>query len=741
MEEFIAHLKNTESSDNWEFQSLKDHLEETAILAQAFSSKFGDKQWGRLLGLWHDIGKYSPTFQNYIRKNSGYDEGLTDSGKSDHTSAGAIWSVNQLELAGYSKVQAKMAAYSIAGHHAGLLNWSNEIGVTGNLQTRLSKKELFDSVKSILPNTLLEIIPTDPPCNGKIQSPEQLHLWIRMLFSCLVDADRLDTERFMNPEKYEARSGYSSIPKLHELFNNHMSDVRNNAAKTDLNETRNSIFQSCQSYGKMKNGIFSITVPTGGGKTLSSMAWALTHAIKNKKDRIIIAIPFTSIITQTADIFRKIFGSENVVEHHSDIEESDITLRGKLAAENWDAPIIITTNVQLFESLYSAKTSQCRKVHNIVNSIIILDEVQAIPSQFLKPIISMLKSLNQCFDTSILLSTATQPVLTGKIGSQEAVFKGFDSEEITEIAGNIQELSKDLERVELSLPEKETEWEEIAERLIHHRQVLCIVNTRKDCQKLYQLMPEGTIHLSRLMCSEHIRNTITEIKKRLIDDRPVKVISTQLIEAGVDIDFPVVFRAFIGLDSIAQSAGRCNREGRLASPGQVHVFYPPHQAPPGFMRKGCDAMKEVLTLNQTDILSPESFSQYFQCFYSKVQDFDKAAIDDSLVKDAQEMEFQFGTASKNFRLIDDDGSTAVFVWFGKGFNLIKKLKKIGPEKTLLRKLQRYSVSLRQKDFEQAKEMNLIEEENGFWIQASDLFYDKITGVKIDNEWGSEIYLV
>ena len=691
----IAHLKK--ENDNWDIQSLEDHLNGTAEFAEHFALKFGDDKWGKLLGQLHDLGKYSADFQAYIRKNSGYDESLCDIGKTDHTSAGAIYSKSILENAGYPEKQAKMAAYAIAGHHAGLLNWVNEIGISGNLQSRLEKKDLLQNIQEFISEISACQVPQSQPCKGRLNKMDYFHLWMRMLFSCLVDADRLDTERFMNPDRFHLRGNYLSIEELKKRFDSHMSYILQHADRSKINEIRADILSECRKNGKSDTGIFSITVPTGGGKTLSSMAWALEHAFKTGKDRIIVAIPFTSIITQTAEIFRNIFGQENVVEHHSDVQESNETTKGKLATENWDAPIIVTTNVQLFESLFSSKTSRCRKLHNIVNSNIILDEVQVLPPQFLKPIISILQGLNHCFDVSILLSTATQPALVGSIGAQEAEFCGFPSANVKEIAGNIHFLSEELKRVDLHIPEVESpvEWESLAQKLIEHDQVLCIVSTRRDCRELYELMPEDTIHLSRMMCSEHISRTIAEIKEKLKRKEPIRVISTQLIEAGVDIDFPFVYRSFTGLDSVAQSAGRCNREGRLNDEGklgQVNVFYPPRQAPVGLMRKGCDAMTEILSMKQENLFSPDSFFKYFRSYYGKILNFDTAEIYDNLVRDADEMKFQFATVSRKFRLINDDGSTPVFVMYGVGEKLISELNQYGPERFLLRKLQRYSVS-------------------------------------------------
>jgi CRISPR-associated endonuclease/helicase Cas3 len=602
---FIAHIK-PKSECEFEIQELKDHLEETAKLAEVFASQYKNSNWGRLLGNWHDIGKFSKEFQSYIRANSGYEEGEAK-GKTDHSSAGAIFAK---EMFTYFWPP---IAYCIAGHHSGLLNWDTELGTTGDLKSRLQKQDLFDRIKTHIPDSLKITNKLNPPCDKKI-APEQMHLWIRMMFSCLVDADYLDTERFMNPELFEKRGKYDSLKTLKVLFEKHMEGLLSEASKTTVNKIRTRILKQCIQKGNETPGFFSITVPTGGGKTLSSMAWAIEHALKFQKRRIVFAIPYTSIITQTAQVYRDIFGEENVVEHHSNLDEETITQERKLSAENWDAPIIITTNVQLFESLFSNKTSRCRKLHNLVNSIIILDEAQMLPPEFLKPIISVLKGLVENFGVTVLLSTATQPVLTGKIGSGLHSFTGIERDRIHELITDCKTLADDLKRVEIIMPEdlnRFSSWSEIATELKQFDQALCIVNTRKECRELYKQMPEGSIHLSRLMCTSHIMDTIANIKKKLKDGERIHVISTQLIEAGIDIDFPVVYRAITGLDSIAQSAGRCNREGKLNvqnKKGIMKVFHTENGTPPGLIRKGADALKELLHLHSgADFLTPNIF--------------------------------------------------------------------------------------------------------------------------------------
>lgn len=739
----VGHIKRNEDG-SFEVQNLDDHLAGTSLFAKEFAAEFGNEEWGKLIGLWHDFGKYSDEFQDYIKVNSGYEEDDQRRARTDHTSAAAI-----LAKEIYPGLWPPIA-YCIAGHHAGLHNWLPEPGVSGDLSDRLKKQEFLEKIRTKIPTELLEKINLNPPI-GKPIDPKQMHLWVRMLFSCLVDADFLDTERFMNPESFAKRGKYDSLRELKSRFDLHMTEMSKIAPITTVNSIRSKILKDCVASGNLEPGFFSITVPTGGGKTLSSMAWALVHALKYNKSRIIFAIPYTSIITQTAQIYRSIFGDDNVIEHHSNIDEDTNTQERKQAAENWDAPIVVTTNVQLFESLFANKTSRCRKLHNLVNSIIILDEAQMLPPEFLNPILIILKGLVDNYSISVLLSTATQPALTGKIGgSGQFAFEGIADHSVRELVHDVDELAIDLKRVEIQLPENINEpidWTSISDELQQHEQVLCIVNTRNQCRELHDLMPEDTLHLSRLMCTAHIMDVIDEIKLRLKENKPVRVISTQLIEAGVDIDFPVVYRAIAGLDSIAQCAGRCNREGKLNKEnklGLMKVFVPSKGTPIGLMRKGADTFKEILINkadNENSLLEPQAFHNYFKLFYSKIDNFDKTDIGDSLWKDAKSMKFQFATAARDFRLIDDKNAQTILVEYKDGNELIQLLKRKGPEPWLMRKLQRYTVSVNERDFAEIQKAGLIVELHGCWIQDYQKLYNQHSGLQLKGKWLEEINII
>lgn len=767
----IAHTRQN-FDGSWEVQSLEEHLSNTACLARKFAEKFGNQDWGELLGYWHDLGKFNPEWQAYLRRKNGYDleahiEGK--GGRPNHSTAGAVLALEKWKEAPRSRI----LVYPIAGHHAGLPDWQpdkaggdlinrlfKESGLcTGDLDAVKEKSEARVYLELPLPKSL-----PSPLSFPQKRSPEHLHLWIRMLFSCLVDADFIDTEQFMEPEKATMRGKYLSLEELKKRFDSYIIEKEKGASDTPINRKRKFIRQHCEEKALIEPGFFSLTVPTGGGKTLSSMAFALEHALKHKKDRIIIAIPYTSIIEQTAKVFKYgtddedkiiklkkknqfLFGEDQVVEHHSNLDPTKETAKNRIACENWDAPIIVTTNVQLFESLFAARTSSCRKLHNIAKSIIILDEVQMLPPEFLKPIIFVLQGLVEYFGVTVVLMTATQPSLEGRIGSPPNILQGIEN--VRPIIEDPESLAREFSRVELHLPtdlNNRNDWETIKDQLIQHPQVLCIVNSRKDCRTLYKLMPEGTIHLSGLMCGEERSVVISEIKEKLRKDEPVRVISTQLVEAGVDIDFPVVYRALAGFDSIAQAAGRCNREDKLGAKGkkgQVFIFLPPNPAPPGLLRKGEDACKEILRNHAVKELSPILFKKYFQQFYTKLNDFDKPQFFNRLVRDALDFDFSFRSLAMDFQLIEDV-QESIIVWYvnpktgNDSQKLIEKLRYKGPNRELMRKLQRFIVNIPHNIFDRLQKLGYVEEVNGYWVQATEYLYKPGIGLELEEDkWSGE----
>ncbi len=746
-EEYLAHVRQM-TDGKWDEHSLVQHLQEVARRSGASASHFGSGDWASLAGLWHDLGKYKSDFQSYIRSVSGYnaDAHLENiPGKVDHSTAGAIHAIQRHPGIG------RILAYLIAGHHSGLPDWIKEEAEGRGLEERLKEPaHLVEAKRANIPGEILEApLPTsNPPF-----SQEHAHLWIRMLFSCLVDADFLDTEAFMDSTKPQLRKPLTNLETLQSLFSVSLiaRDTRlQREGNFDfpINKIRRDVLEDCRKAALLEPGFFSLTVPTGGGKTLSSMAFALDHALKNKKRRIVVAIPYTSIIEQTAQTFSEIFGADNILEHHSNLDPDRETPRGRLASENWDAPIVVTTNVQLFESIFASRTSQSRKLHSLVNSVIILDEAQMLPPELLAPTLSVLKGLTSHFGCTVVLCTATQPALEGGIGSGEAKFQGLQN--VREIVRDRDGLSRSLQRVSLQMqgPER-VDWLSLSLELAKHMQVLCIVNRRQDCRDLWEALRKNTVetpvHLSALMCGEHRSRVVAEIKSGLRTNKPLRVISTQLVEAGVDIDFPVVYRAMAGLDSIAQAAGRCNREGRNVEGrlGKVVIFHPPKPAPAGLLRKGEDAGAEVLRSSPdwASMLAPESFQRYFKFFYGRVNDFGWRKFKDYFLTNAGAGQFQFRSAAVWYKLIDQQGSRGIVIWFESGKysskGILEEIRRLGPSRPRMRRLQRYTVNVPDRIWKSLRDQGAIQEIKGpegllgVWAQCVPNLYDDTFGLRLD----------
>lgn len=719
----IAHVKIGESKQ-WVVHCLEDHLRDVAQLAGDKALLFNGDDWASLAGLWHDLGKYRPAFQHYIKGKSGYDpEAHIEQGRVDHSTAGALHAINELGPIG------RVLAYLIAGHHAGLPDWSAaDDGGNSTLECRLDKGKkagyLDEILQKSIPNDILKRNkPTTKPPGGA----EGLHLWMRILFSCLVDADFLDTEKFMSPEKSFQRAKWPHLDELKNCFDSHMQSKLSKLPNSPINKIRAEILQNCRDAALTSSKIYTLTVPTGGGKTLSSMAFALEHALKHNKRRIIVAIPYTSIIEQTADQYRKVFGNA-VIEHHSNLDPEKETAKSRLSSENWDAPIIVTTNVQLLESLFAAHTSRCRKLHNLVNSVIIIDEAQLLPPKFLQPVLDVLRLLTTYYGVTLVLSTATQPALsTIKNSFGHTVLRGFT--DVHEIIKDVPALYRQLVRVKIEKPTNlndRVSWESLSQRLCDHESVLVIVNTRKDCRALFDLMPKGTIHLSGLMCGEHRSSVIREIKRCLQEGLPIRVISTQLVEAGVDLDFPVVYRALAGLDSIAQAAGRCNREGKLEQ-GRVVIFIPPNSAPRGMLLQAEQATVSVWHQWEGNPLDHRLYTPYFEQYFNI--DRDKKKIIPLLTKDAAECCIQFRTAAERFHIIDDAGIQILIPYNETAEKHINILRKDGPDRWVLRKLQRYSVTVYENEFQQLRDKGVVEEiYPGIYALSSFNNYDQKTGL-------------
>ncbi len=724
----LAHVKQR-SDGEWLVHHLHEHLREVAKLAAAMAADFNGEEWAKLAGLWHDLGKYRQAFQGYIKKESGYEPDAhieQAHGRIDHSTAGALYAVD------YDRAAGRFLSYLIAGHHAGLPDWTSGNSGAAALEIRLSsgkkKGYLTETLEADIPQDILDPeFSLSKPLGGS----EGLHFWLRMLFSCLVDADFLDTEKFMDPDSATMRNANWSFVDLKSRFDAYMADKIKSCEESVVNKWRAFVLRDCRNAGQESPGIYTLTVPTGGGKTLSGMAYALEHTVTHKKQRIIVAIPYTSIIEQTAEQYRAIFGYA-VLEHHSSLDPDKVekeNARSRLASENWDAPVVVTTTVQLLESLYAARTSRCRKLHNLVNSVIIIDEAQLLPPDYLQPVLDALRLLTEHYGVTLVLSTATQPALgTKKDSFRRTVLRGLDAKR--EIVSDVDGLFRALSRVGVETPSDMNQritWEELAGKLSAHPRVLTIVNSRKDARELYRLMPEGTLHLSAQMCGEHRSRVIAEIKRRLNGNRPVRVISTQLVEAGVDLDFPVVYRALAGLDSIAQAAGRCNREGKLKQ-GNVVVFVPPKPSPKGMLLYGEQATRSVWHGHEADPLSHTLFDAYFRQYFGQ-ESPDKHGIMPLLTTDARQGMVQFRAAAERFRLIRDFGQSILVPYGEDGFKWLDVLQKQGPERYLLRKLQRYSVNVYENEFEELKDIGAIAELSpGIWGIVISNGYDENLGL-------------
>ncbi|MDP2419473.1 MAG: CRISPR-associated helicase Cas3', partial [Hydrogenophaga sp.] len=691
---------------------LDEHLLAVGALARGFAEPFGP-DWADLAGIWHDLGKYRLGFQRYLAQSNnpdGHIEGRVSGREKTHSAAGALWAIQQL-----GKPLGHVLAYLIAGHHAGLDDWDS--GLNERLKNADSQEELKSALAGQPPEHILQgnTVPLD--LRQIPGGSAGFALWVRMLFSCLVDADFLDTEAYFDAGKPARRRGFPDLEQMLSALNVYMNAKAASAPVTPVNTLRADILRQCRAKALLEPGFFTLTVPTGGGKTLSSLAFALEHAKTHGQRRIIYAIPYTSIIEQTAEVFRGVFaalGDEVLIEHHSqaDAPSTTETARSRLACDNWDAPLVVTTNVQLFESLFAAKTSRCRKLHNLVGSVIVLDEAQQLPAAFLNPILGMLKLLVKHYGVTVVLCTATQPALarTNYFDPSRNV-DGLDN--VREITDDPDHLYRQLDRVQVELPNDwhtPTPWADVAERLKQEDCALIIVNTRKAARELYRLLPEGTLHLSALMCGAHRKAVIDQIKARLrakresADTQSLRVVSTQLVEAGVDLDFPLVYRALAGLDSIAQAAGRCNREGLLQDAqgqickGRVVVFVPPDKLPAGQMRKAADACTSVLHGQTSDPLARGLFERYFQQFYHSVNLDEKGIAAMLKVDDRKTLAVQFRSAAEAFKLIDDADQATVVVRYAPHREELAQwlalLERDGPQRWLMRKLQRHTVTIR-----------------------------------------------
>lgn len=712
------------------WQLLRDHLIEVERLAGERASKFGAEKLGKIIGLAHDLGKYSEAFQRRL-------EG--DSKKVDHTTAGA-----QELYRRFGKNVGTAMAYTVAGHHGGLPDGNK--GAPANLPERLSRADIPDfqafheeiEISELLSQDLAQM-----PRAAKGMEAFSFSFCIRMLYSCLVDADFLDTERFMNMERFKLCPEPISMETLFMRLEKKLAILaeRNRSNTSAINTARQSILKRCLEMADQKPELFTLTVPTGGGKTYSSLAFGLKHAVKYKKDRIIYVIPYTSIIEQNAQVFRDAledgFGDDVVLEHHSNFEYPEGSFNEwdehekvhRLASENWDMPLVVTTAVQFFESLYASKGSRCRKLHNMVNSVIILDEAQMMPIECIKPCLWALAELVLNYGTTVVLCTATQPAV------KELIPGGLKPVEIME---NPAELQKTFKRVNVCYRNEMTD-EELAETIANTSQILVIVNTRRHARLLFDKLLEKTqesiYHLSARMCPAHRKQILAEIRQALRDGKPCRLVSTQLVEAGVDIDFPVVCRSAAGIDSIAQAAGRCNREGKLPE-GHVTVFDP---EPHGMPKKGRFDETAGLTRStarrlqqfEGDLLSLEAIEDYFKQLLDTERDnLDSKEVLKTIKAGADGISFPFAKIANDFQMIDSPTIPVVIPWDEQSKKLIEEAVNSLYPSSKVRGLQPYVVQIYQFELAALEKEGVIKTVDSFMKFLTDRsFYDTRFGLK------------
>jgi CRISPR-associated endonuclease/helicase Cas3 len=697
------------------------------------------QQWGYIAGLWHDLGKFSEEFQNYLSMAGGDSHRGETLGRVDHSTAGAQHAVKTLGVIGH------WLSYGIAGHHSGLPDGESNHSC---LRKRLESKAIPN-----IPDADLQVTrQKDPPLISFIrrelkESPNSgfsVSCFTRMLFSCLVDADFLATEAFMQRRQAKQRNQVPDdiLQRIEEQVENRLLQFGNPAEEDRVNLMRHKVAEDCRLKSQDKPGPFTLTVPTGGGKTISSLLFAIKHARCHGMRRIIYVVPFTSIIEQNAEVIRKIIApleSSNckiLIEHHSALSPEKETTQSRLASENWDAPIVITTAVQFYESLFAAKTSKNRKIHNIANAVVILDEAQTLPVNLLEPCLKVLQELCNHYHTSIVLCTATQPAINKHVQDFPIGLKGC-----REIVRDKMTLFHSLKRVNVMFLGCMSDMQ-IVEELLYHPKVLCIVNRRAHAQNLYQRLGKSDehYHLSALMCPEHRSQVLRTICERLRENKPTKVISTQLIEAGVDIDFPVVYRALAGLDSVAQAAGRCNRHGRLPENGRTYVFKPEDQEKEQFVRDTAQVAQQVIDLHE-DVLSEDAIRNYFDLYYYRQKSrWDERHVMECFRVDPRQqvfpLKFQYKEAAGRFSLIDS-WQQAVFIPYDKqAEGLIRYLRNstLPLHRNLLRGLQRYSVQIQPKLFSTNRAaFQSLRDDSFYALISPELNYSNHFGLTLDEE--------
>lgn len=711
---YLAHI----SEDKMREQTILEHLEGTAKLSGEFAKSFGYEDWGYCGGKLHDIGKYSEKFQERIH---GSDIRV------DHATAGAQVCK---ELGGIYT----LLAYCIAGHHAGLPD-TGESSDTGDSPTLMGRmKKRLEEYREYKKEVVIPELKTPPfPIAANTDPSFAVSFLIRMLYSCLVDADYLDTENFMSDGEANRESG-DEISVLWEKLQSHISGWMGNQDQDTINGRRTEILKACIEGALCKKGLFRLTVPTGGGKTVASLAFALRHAVEQGLERVIYVIPYTSIIEQNAKVFQDILGDKNVLEHHCNVDyaSTEELKPMQLATENWDKPVVVTTNVQFFESLFSNKSSKCRKLHNIANSVIIFDEAQMLPSDYLKPCIQAIEELINHYECSIVLCTATQPAL-GKLFSEDITYR--------ELCPRVEEQFRFFKRSAIESLGKISE-ETLLEKLRIEHQALCIVNTKKSAQRLYQEMEgAGVYHLSTLMYPVHRKAVLKKIRAKLKAGEKCILIATSLVEAGVDLDFQNVYRQLAGIDSVIQAAGRCNREGKRAiEESHTYIFQMEDEVKVPGQEQQIDTAKQIIR-KFNDISMPEAIQEYFARLYGfKGEGLDKKKILERFKKGR----FPFATVGKEVKLIEQDTKTIFIAREERAKEILEEIRYKGATKALMREAGQYCVdvydNIFQKIYAAGMLMEVSEElkDEFFLLQDTDN-YSEETGLKIDVELGTGIW--
>ncbi|MEI7884238.1 MAG: CRISPR-associated helicase Cas3' [Clostridia bacterium] len=713
---FIAHTKDGKNfTCEEDCQLLTSHLKNVALYAKKFASSFDAEEEGEIIGLLHDAGKYQPEFQARIRGRRV---------KVDHATAGAKILVEKYKAIG------ELYGMAVAGHHTGLSNSGSTASIgDGSYYAKLNKYKgqqitLEEEIK--IP---LKIKHKKFNSNIKYDS-FTFATYIKMLYSSLVDADWTDTEEYITGKK-RISINYS----MEDLLSKVMNNIPQNDG-SEINNIREGILKDCLEKAQEEQGLYTLTVPTGGGKTLSSLAFALKHAKKHNLNRIIYVIPYTSIIEQNADIIANCVGRENVLEHHSNVllndenDDEEEEKRIKWASENWDIPIVVTTNVQFFESFFSNKSSKTRKLHNISKSVIIFDEAQMLPRQYLSPCMYAISELVVNYHVTAVLCSATQPEISK--------YK-YDNVNIKEIVTNPIELAKKLKRVKYTVIGKKTD-EEIIELLIKNKKALVIVNSRRHAYSLYKIAKEETncnvFHLSTLMCPMHRREVLSKIKNLLKNNKKVIAISTQLIEAGVDIDFPLVVRSIAGIDSIIQAGGRANREGKLKV-GNVYVVEPLSEEGkiPRSLRNVVSIGQEVISVLGENAFELEGIARYFKLLY-------KASTSDVLLDtkniiseyEISAGKYNFKNVAEKFKIIEDNSYNVIIPYNDAAKKLIKEARNNKYTNRTLRELQQYSVSIYESEYFNLDKQNVVEKlDNGINILNNEKYYNQDIGLEIFSE--------